>query len=369
MCLIAYSPKGTIIDRAILAYAYNQNGDGIGVMSVSGIEKFMGHKALKRARRYIETYLVPDETPFAIHFRWATHGAIQMSNTHPYETPDGLHWVMHNGVISMTTQESTDEESDTAVYVRKHMAEVAPFYDIAYWRKIENQIGWGNKLCVMDANGAFKLCHEDAGTWIDGIWFSNTYSLPSEKIPTRGYSYGREYYGTQGRSYEDWRDYVPYVSAQIWDAQSGKFVPNPAYKAEEDKYSPSYKPVEPRGTGGTRTTTESGITVLHRLEDKRSELDRKERWTEEDRTAYYAELETSMKRVTGSTEAEYYDEGTDASPMSPEDKALRLAEAEGMALEKEPANIGGDFSDPDDDEEQSRFRRYLKKVAAGIYVS
>src|SRR5579859_2275890 len=158
MCLIGYSPKGAMIDRSVLAYAYNQNPDGIGIMSKIGIEKFMGKKALKRARRYLEAYVVPEQVPYAIHFRWATHGAIQLSNTHPYITPKETHAVMHNGVISLTTAESSKDESDTAVYVRKYMAEMRPYDDTAFYTAIEKQIGWGSKLCIMNAEGVFKLC-------------------------------------------------------------------------------------------------------------------------------------------------------------------------------------------------------------------
>lgn len=359
MCLIAYSPKGEMVDRGILAYAYNQNGDGVGVMSAAGIEKFMGKKALKRMRRYVETYLVPEKIPFGIHFRWATHGAICMMNTHPYEAPEGKHWVMHNGVISMTTAESTDKESDTAVYVRKHLTAIEPYDNAPYWRRVENQIGWGNKLLVMDKEGQFKICHEDAGEWIDGIWFSNTYSLPASKVPNRGYYMTRNHYSGWGE----------------WDAEHGTY--STGYKAADAAVNTSepevargaiYRPVA-RSTA-TPTTT-PGVVIERDGTNVVLLQRRKAAWTNEDRRSYYEALEAGLSPAS---EAEYYDEGTDGGTAT---LILGTAQAQGEiaaaralqeAIAKEVQPIGGDFANPEDDEEQTSWRKYLARVAAGIYV-
>lgn len=364
MCLIAYSPKGTMVDRSILAYAYNQNPDGIGIMSVSGIEKFMGKKALKRARRYLESYLVPEQIPYGIHFRWATHGAIQMSNTHPYEAPTGKHWVMHNGVIGLTANEATKDESDTAVFVRKYMTDAASIDDTFYYKALSTKVGWGNKLLIMDDCGQFIICNDDAGVWIDGIWFSNTYSLPNSKVPyQRNWNYSSSY---TSRSDADFYRFEP---KEKWDSELRKFVPNPAYKAAEDVNREGYaiERVENPDKETTRVVSNGNVYLL-----PRPKLGG-ERWDGEDRRSYYEALEAGLTV----DDTEYYDAAHTVPPekaevdqvMEPHELALRLAEAEGMAAEKDDADIGGDFAPEEDNEEQSRFRQYLKKVAAGIYAS
>lgn len=335
MCLIAYSSKGKMIDRSILAYAYNQNPDGIGVMSLCGIEKFMGKKALKRARRYLETYLAPEEIPFAIHFRWATHGDIKLANTHPYEAPTGLHWIMHNGIISLTTQESSADESDTAVYVRKFMQNAPPLSDVAYYAQLERHIGWANKFCIMDSNGTFILCNEDAGTWIDDIWFSNTYSLPAHKVPDRWANYGGYYHQRSGYTY---------IPREMWDKEQGKMIPNPDYKETV--------PV-------TAARTQDPYLL------PRPKAQENERWNTEDRRSYYEALEAGL-----TVDAEYYDAGTTIGETAA--KMAELDKLEDHPIEmcgKEEALIGGDFAPEEDHEEQNRFRVYLKRVAAGIYSS
>lgn len=354
MCLIAYSPKGEMIDRSILAYAYNQNPDGIGVMSIAGIEKFMGKKALKRARRYLEAYVVPEKVAYAIHFRWATHGDIIMENTHPYKTPAGTHWVMHNGVISETAKEATKLESDTAVYVRKFMHNAPQFDDTQYYADLARHVGWGNKLCIMDSNGAFKLCNDDAGTWIDDIWFSNTYSLPAHKIPRK--DYGGEYGGYWNRGKNSGYQYIP---REIWSTEERKMVPNPAYKAADND----------------ETTTATRVIHVGRTQDPyllprplaQSALDkaRADSWNTEDRRSYYEALEAGL-----TVDAEYYDAGAQTGTSLGE-TAAKMKELDKLELPaKEDAPIGGDFAPPDDDtEEQNHFRQYLKAVAAGIYSS
>lgn len=341
MCLIAYSPKGLMVDRSILAYAYNKNPDGIGIMSGAGIEKYMGAKALKRARRYLETYIVPKKVPFAIHFRWATHGDIKMENTHPYAAPTGQHWVMHNGIINCTADEATPDESDTAVFVRKYMADAPALDHATYFTSLATKVGWGNKLCIMNDLGEFVLCNASAGDWIDGIWFSNTYSLPAHKVPKQthwanGYD---GYYQNRGCSY---------IPREIWDTDTRKMIPNPAYKEADPK------------------PTETA-TVIHLLPRNGT------RWNNDDRRSYYEALEAGL---TVQEAEQYNDEGTTVESDPGERAALNKAldEVEAAAIrqaetEKETADIGGDFAGPETDEDQSKFRQYLKRVAAGIFVS
>jgi len=375
MCLIAYSPQGTMIDRSILAYAHNQNPDGIGIMSKAGIQKFLGHKALKRARRYMEAYIAPEKIPYAIHFRWATHGEVGVANTHPYVSPEKTHAVMHNGVISLTTAESSKAESDTAVFVRKYMDSIQPYDDAAYWRGIETKITWGSKLCIMNFEGAFKLCNENAGEWINGIWFSNTYSLPAHAVPRREYVYQDTWYrGTRSspttgyvntyskdiwdyetNSFQPNPNYVPYIPKEIWDKTEGKMVPNPEYKAADDasvvcmgnKDFPNkdHKPVNLIEWRARKAAAEHGV------------------WSGEDRRSYYESLEAGLTPQ----EAEYYDIGTVAARAA--EAELERAIEEDIPTMKDVAPIGGDFPEEQTAEERQDWKTYLSEVAAGIHNS
>lgn len=181
MCLIAYMPSGKAMPADHMVAAHVNNNDGIGVMSSDGVHKFLGRKALKRAKRYIET-LVQKKLAHAIHFRYATHGAVTAANCHPFELPNGNGWLMHNGVLNDYTAKSTREHSDTYFFAQEHVHADASLTEgdkhLEYWSAVAKKIG-GNKLCIMLPDFRFILVNDDLGRYIDDIWYSQTYSLPS----------------------------------------------------------------------------------------------------------------------------------------------------------------------------------------------
>jgi len=192
MCLIAYVKPGNKIPESYFRAAAHDNDDGIGIMWSDGIEKFLGSKMVKRAWRLAKR-LHEANAEFAVHFRYATHGRVALVNTHPFRTPDGNAYVMHNGILSQyTPKDAGGDVSDTRNLV-DIMRGVDVAGDLQYWEKMEEHIGWGNKLCVMSRDGEFRIVNETAGDWIDGVWYSQTYSLPGK--------FGAGYYE---RKYGDW---------------------------------------------------------------------------------------------------------------------------------------------------------------------
>jgi hypothetical protein len=165
--------------REVHDKARRENPDGIGVMSESGVARFLGRRSGKRAWRHIRGLAERGE-PYGVHYRWATHGAVMLRNTHPFQ--QGAVHVMHNGIIDLTAEDATAEDSDTVIFVRDYMPgspdpvkgpECKPFYE-----RIEALIGRGSKLLVMGESGVFKIVNEFAGVWDRGLWYSNEYSLP-----------------------------------------------------------------------------------------------------------------------------------------------------------------------------------------------
>ena len=190
MCLIVYSPKGELMDRAVFDYARKQNSDGIGIMSEYGVSKYLGKKAGKKAWRELKR-LSNAGAPWGLHLRWATHGQVIKSLCHPFHAPGSDNYVMHNGVITQMTQKTTDWASDTLLYVATRMRWCPnPSEKVykKYYDGIEDEIGFGNKLLIYHTTEkAFTICNEQAGDWIDGFWYSNTYSLPESMNPWQKY--------------------------------------------------------------------------------------------------------------------------------------------------------------------------------------
>lgn len=196
MCLIAYVPDGRELEADVYAAAFKDNNDGIGIMSRLGVVRFLGKKMLKKARRYVRTQLAPAQIEYAIHFRFATHGDVTLDNTHPFVLPDGKSYLMHNGVISWCGYDR--DRSDTGVFADLLDDYPGQVNDL-YLKELTSIIGYGNKLCIMNADGTFSIVNADAGLWNNGIWYSNTYSLPDRLDPWRhrhsytlgGYQTGR----------------------------------------------------------------------------------------------------------------------------------------------------------------------------------
>jgi hypothetical protein len=159
--------------------AAHDNNDGIGVMSKDeGVHRFLGSKMVKRAWRHIKR-LNAGGHEFAVHFRYATHGRIALANVHPFATPQNDAYVMHNGILGQYIPEDRNGmQSDTQLFV-KHQSPMADVADSEYWDKMADHIGSHNKLCVMSWDGRFKLVNAEMGDWINGVWYSQTYSLPA----------------------------------------------------------------------------------------------------------------------------------------------------------------------------------------------
>jgi hypothetical protein len=220
MCLIAYVPAGKALTREVFDKAYDTNHDGIGVMSSKGVEKFFGQKALKRARNYV-AQLADEKLAHAVHWRFATHGTKQLALCHPFKLPNADAYFMHNGVIGSTTQESTNDASDTLLYVNKMTDAPQSHEDLEYWGKVMKDIGRYNKAVVMYPNGHFIILHKEEGREIDGIWYSNQYSLPVGMRSSGGYftpsrlrqpiDYGSHWQNrfNTGRTEGQWTPYNP----------------------------------------------------------------------------------------------------------------------------------------------------------------
>lgn len=189
MCLITYVPAGKAMAEAHFRMAAEDNADGIGIMSATdGVAKFLGRKATKRALRYARR-LTSRGVQHAIHFRYATHGTVDRANCHPHRMPDGG-WLMHNGVMAQYAGPHGDRRSDTAIFcttLDDVPAQGGPERS-AYWEKIGRHIGAGNKLVVLHTDGRFEIVNATSGDWIDGVWYSQTYSINPVKNDWRAWN-------------------------------------------------------------------------------------------------------------------------------------------------------------------------------------
>ncbi len=187
MCLIIANPNCEHVPASYIVNAYDTNPHGFGVMyAKNGILKIKrGIMPVSMVNRIFEE-LEETDTPYVAHFRMATHGTLNASNCHPFAVSGRLNGIgmVHNGVLS--GKEWNDEhKSDTALFVNRiqtHLmtgdfeAEDLFKPDVEILSPYHASIG-SDKLVFMNGNGEISFYNEWNGAWMEGIWYSNTYSL------------------------------------------------------------------------------------------------------------------------------------------------------------------------------------------------
>lgn len=198
---------------------WQSNPDGAGIMypsqerNILVIEK--GLMTLDAAKAAFAK--VPEGVPVTMHFRIATHGSRGPDMTHPFFIHADEVGMAHNGVLPIPVPLNSIE-SDTALFARKIAASLPKkwFKMDAMQHLIEEYMGRSNKMVVMDKSGSYKILNEAAGTWDQGVWFSN-----QSFRRTVSYSYGA---GWRYDDYDDWENTSPYGTRSrhgVGDAGAG----------------------------------------------------------------------------------------------------------------------------------------------------
>lgn len=113
MCIIALTKKGnTEITLEEFKSMSRSNNDGVGIMYRENwtvkIEKFLGKTECSDAYNYYQSLLTKEGVDdICIHFRLATHGNVNLENTHPFPfKADG--YFVHNGLLPLHDRQKSD---------------------------------------------------------------------------------------------------------------------------------------------------------------------------------------------------------------------------------------------------------------------
>ncbi len=184
MCLIIHRPKACTVPQDWIENALIQNPDGWGIMSSDGtrlrIARGMTAGGFSRALKKFKNREV------FIHFRFATHGNVDINNCHPFTIVNDQFAVMHNGVINIDTS-LDDNRSDSWHYANRFLAplleqNLAAVSDPNFAESIGKHVGAGNKLVILRANGSHAIVNRSQGTELQGCWLSNTCSIASRWV-------------------------------------------------------------------------------------------------------------------------------------------------------------------------------------------
>lgn len=164
MCLIILQTNPDIhVKKKNLLSAYNNNPHGVGIAVVDdGILK--PYKGMPDFNSFYSLYkdLLDYKSPMLVHFRFCSHGDIDISNTHPFMVADDLVFA-HNGVIDMPSDHT---KSDTKVFCDEVLRNIPrdTFNSPGIWRMMQLAVG-KSVLVFMFADGKYMIVNERRGHW------------------------------------------------------------------------------------------------------------------------------------------------------------------------------------------------------------
>ena len=188
MCLLQTSTSSklrtVLLDTpGLIADIYKTNADGIGLMFADKGELVI-RKALPKdaaeARQFIEA-MPDDERQVALHWRWRTHGAINLEQCHPYSITQDVA-MMHNGILH-TGNAADVSKSDTWHFIEDYLKTLSAdtLHDARLGALVGDYIEQ-NKFAIMSADGRLTVINKDQGVEYEGVWYSNTYAWSPELV-------------------------------------------------------------------------------------------------------------------------------------------------------------------------------------------
>ncbi|MGY6658631.1 hypothetical protein ACXIZN_41380 [Amycolatopsis sp. TRM77291] len=181
--MLTYLPGGIQpdIDALRNGATVNDHGHGYAIVADTHIISGRGMRASTVIDEFASLRRLHREGPALFHSRFATHGSISESNTHPFPVGADPQTVLaHNGVLPTTAQPGKgDSRSDTRIaaddiFPSKRFSS----FDRPGTRKlIEHWLGPSNKVVILTTNTRYRrnsyIFNEHTGLWSDGSWYSN----------------------------------------------------------------------------------------------------------------------------------------------------------------------------------------------------
>lgn len=249
MCLIFLKPKKA---KNYLTYerfcnALENNPHSVGIVykdpesNKVKIERFVNPEKGKE-----QIYdIIKDKEEYAIHFRYATHGGVNLANCHPFIVNKDL-CLMHNGVMSdfgKVDTSKSDTKNFTESFLRPYIEQegIGVIKDKEFIEDVGKVIGSYNKLLLIDKDFNWSIINEKSGVWKEGCWLSNSYSTESSRNYYDSYTYtnysnSKYNYNKDYKSYYD-RFYGSYDGYDYDDDAYWSDYYDKKYEADKKKFN------------------------------------------------------------------------------------------------------------------------------------
>ena len=204
MCMLCVIPPNVIPSRDKLENSALNNPDGFGFAIVIPSENRIHVERTMNAdasiTRFLEMREKYPEGYATWHARYATHGAVNVDNCHPFQVGMGntQTYLAHNGMLPVV-EPLGDTRSDTRIFAEDILPTIGGVTSLdneQVWNLLEDFTN-GSKIVILTIDPRAKhqcyILHENKG-WKDssGVWWSNQscYLTTSMSGFASPYSYG-----------------------------------------------------------------------------------------------------------------------------------------------------------------------------------
>jgi predicted glutamine amidotransferase len=180
VCLLCFSPAGTMPRREDIEQACSANPDGFG-FAIRIDDKIITSRGLNANKVIDKFFKLKEKYPESdgmFHARLATHGTINNENCHPFRVDNDRRLVLgHNGILPMQVP-AQGSRSDTRIFAEDILPAMGIEVLDSYSDRLalEDWLG-NNKMVIMSTHPALKkdyyILNEAEGLDDNGVWYSN----------------------------------------------------------------------------------------------------------------------------------------------------------------------------------------------------
>ena len=183
MCVIIIKQKEQMMSREVAKTSARINPHGLGIVWLDTFEVTY-HKSK-------DYNVLLTERPFIAHFRYATIGAVNRENTHPFQCGKNKdEWLMMNGTIRGMGNAQMCDSKVLAIALGQMPRQT--------WKKELSKYEC-RFVAVNTRNRSFQIFNKHLYTYKDGIWYSKANVLQENLIAV---------YGTLKKGYSNYNTYL-----------------------------------------------------------------------------------------------------------------------------------------------------------------